>query len=715
MDRYVRSAMPLPSEVSLPTLREDLTVVDGQVDESGNPTWVVYDALRHRHYRIDGVAREILSVWRDCRTLEELHARISARGTTAVEVGDIEKIIQFLKYNKLCRSDADGTWQALAVELQYLRGSIASYLFHNYLFFRIPLWQPQSFLLRSLPHIRWLAHPAVIALVLGLGLLGLYLTSRQWDAFVSTFQYAFRWEGAVSALICLVVVKCCHELGHAYAAVNFGARVPTIGVAFMMLTPMLYADISDTWQLRDQRQRASVALAGVLVEAAIACLAILAWSFLPEGPIRSAAFFLSVVSLVGSLFINLNPLMRFDGYHLLSDVLGVDNLQERSFALARWKLREWLFGWEKECEEQLPLWMHNFFIGFAIATWVYRFFLFLGIALLVYHFCFKALGLVLFAVEIWYFIARPVVSEVKIWWQERKEIRSQRRFRYSAAALCLMILGFVYPWSSRVELQAIVEPAEFVRVYAPRAAKVVDVAARSGQYVNAGDVLVRLEAPELDKEIALSRVQLRLAKLQFARRIADASDREESLELERRISALNLKISGFLKEQEEFVVRAPLSGSIVELNGELHGGRWLSTKELLVAIAVPDRLVARGYVAEGDLGRLSKDSEGMFVSDAAQRPVMKGRIAEIGLAGSKDIEILELASQYGGRVGVQSDDKRRLIPVVAQYPVRLVFTESAGALDLINRGVVVLSGKPESLAGRVGRNIAAVLIRESGF
>ena len=115
--------------------------------------------------------------------------------------------------------------------------------------------------------------------------------------------------------------------------------------------------------------------------------------------------------------------MRFDGYFLLSDALNLPNLHERSFALGRWWLRERLFGFQEPMPELQPRGRHAFLIGFAFATWLYRLVLFVGIALLVYHLFFKALGLLMMAVELGWFIAMPMTRELKQWWLRREALR----------------------------------------------------------------------------------------------------------------------------------------------------------------------------------------------------------------------------------------------------------------------------------------------------
>ena len=139
--------------------------------------------------------------------------------------------------------------------------------------------------------------------------------------------------------------------------------------------------------------------AGILVELAIAAWATLAWTLLPDGPLRGSMLLVATTTWVSTLLVNASPFMRFDGYFLLSDMIGVPNLHERSFALAKQLLRKALFGYEDpDPEPGLGQKTKRAMMIFAVATWTYRLVLFLGIAVVVYNLFFKHLGIFRFAV-----------------------------------------------------------------------------------------------------------------------------------------------------------------------------------------------------------------------------------------------------------------------------------------------------------------------------
>ncbi len=338
----------------LPELRPELRLAKGAAGYSGEPSWLIQDPIQGRNIQLDLASYETLAHWRESPTLDALVARVNANGRVSVDRSTVEKLVEFLHQNNLTVAPAKDGWRYYKTQREKQRHAPHTWLLHNYLFFRIPFWRPQHFLDRTLPAVRWLAAPAVQWMIAVAGLIGIYLVSRQWEDYLSTYQDFVSLEGIVLGALTLAGIKSAHELGHAYVAVNYGCRVPTMGAAFMLLAPMLYTDVSDAWKLRDRRQRMLIDSAGVRVELAIAAIALFMWPFLPEGPLKGAAFMLSAISLLTSLMINLNPFMRFDAYYLLSEFLQVENLQARAFAVGRWKLREWLFDLRHACPEEFP-------------------------------------------------------------------------------------------------------------------------------------------------------------------------------------------------------------------------------------------------------------------------------------------------------------------------------------------------------------------------
>ncbi len=327
----------------LPRLREELDLLPGPTLPDGQPSWTLHDPVRNQFFRIDWPTLEILRRW-DLDDPTLIAADVSGQTTMSVEAEDVLGVAQFLVQHQLVLASSPDASRKLAQQWTRMQGTALNWLLHHYLFFRIPLLRPDAWLTRWLPVARQFGSRTFAWVTVLAFVLGLTQVVRRWDVFSASLVDTFNLEGLLAYGVALVFVKLLHELGHAFTAKHYGCRVPTMGVAFLVMWPVAYTDTNETWRLTNRFQRLRVACAGIATELVIAVWATLAWALLPAGGLQSAAFVLATTSWVATLAINASPFMRFDGYFILMDALDMPNLHGRSFALARWKLREWLFG-----------------------------------------------------------------------------------------------------------------------------------------------------------------------------------------------------------------------------------------------------------------------------------------------------------------------------------------------------------------------------------
>ena len=206
---------------------------------------------------------------------------------------DVATLIEFLQLNQLTiQSHTQQSQEYLTRHQKYNAGRWKRF-FNHYLFFRIPLFRPDAFLNRTYPAVKKLCSSTFLYLILLISFLGIYFVSRQWDAFFNTFLHFFTLQGILFYVVALIGTKIIHELGHAYTAKHYGCRVPSMGIAFMIMMPMLYSDMTDTWRLKSKKERIHIAAAGMINELLLAGICLFIWSFLPDGTLKSICFFYS--------------------------------------------------------------------------------------------------------------------------------------------------------------------------------------------------------------------------------------------------------------------------------------------------------------------------------------------------------------------------------------------------------------------------------------
>lgn len=700
---------------ALPPLREEIHCLAGPAGFDGAPTWTLHDPANNRFYRIGWPEFEILSRWR-LAVPQAIADAIGRETTLAVSAEQVADLGKFLMAHNLLRAEGPAGLEGLRRQAAARRIGVGEWLLHNYLFFKIPLVRPDAWLARCYPRLAWLYSGRCAALFGLCALLALFLLSRQWDAFLNTFPYFFNWLGLAQWFLALALAKTLHEFGHALTAHRYGCRVPTMGVAFMVMYPMLYTDASEAWRLVSRRQRLAIAGAGVAAELGLAVVAALAWSFLPDGPARGGAFLLATSTWIVTLAVNLSPFMRFDGYYLLADWLGVDNLQARAFAYARWRMRTWLFGLDWPAPEILPPRMARFFAVYAWGTWLYRFFLFLGIAVLVYHFSFKLLGLLLMAVEIGWFIVRPIVSELRVWWSLSGHDIGQGRRLTGLAALLGVAALLLLPWQGYTTAPAMIRAEQYAEIVLPRAGRLESFPVAAGQSVKRGELLARLSSPELDYQASDAGSQGRA----LAWQLAYQGLRQELLQRRRvllkELESAAAKQAGTQEQQAELTLSAPFDGVALDVNDALQVGQWLPAGEAMLIVADPGAWLVEAYLAEEDLLPAEQAVSGWFYPDDPVAAPVACRVERIDRGGSARIPDA-LASSYGGELAARPDRQGLQIPERAVYRIvlRPIQAPSRSVFPGVRRGSVRLDTPAVSLLSKAWRRVATVVVRESGF
>lgn len=705
------------SATAWPLLREDLALLPGPSLPDGQPSWTLHDPARNLFFRIDWPSFEMLRRWRlgDGQRI----ARDIAQNTTLnLYADDVSGLARFLEQNQLVQPRPGDSARHMAERWAAMRSSWLKWLVHHYLFFRVPLVRPDAWLTRWQPVADRLASAGFLWLTLAALLSGLVQVVRHWESFTASLVDTFNLEGLAAYGVALFVVKALHELGHAFTAKRHGCRVPTMGLAFLVMWPVAYTDTNEAWKLSSAWQRLHVAAAGIATELVIAAWATLAWALLPDGALRSAAFVLATTSWVATLAINASPFMRFDGYFILADALDMPNLHERSFALARWQLREGLFGLKEAPPEHFSPWRHRSLVAFAWLTWLYRLVLFIGIALMVYHLFFKLLGIVLFVIEIVWFILKPVQSEWRAWRERAGAIRASRRTRRTLLGLGLGLLLMTVPWPLSVSASALLRPMNVWPIHAPAGAYLAQLPVAHGSRVSAGQTLVHLASPALG-----ARVRAALARVERLRRQAGTAafaeeSRQQWLSMHESLVTAESELDALHAETRRLTPVAPWPGVVLDLDPDLQPGQWVARDErLAILVQENSSWMVETWLDEDDVARIQVGAKARFHRDSGIGGTVALKVSAIDKDTSRVLARPELAAVNGGHVLVRHSNQQ-LVPERAIYRVQLeVMGAPADVGDASQswRGRVAIEANSQAMAARYVRQLLMVLVRELGF
>jgi putative peptide zinc metalloprotease protein len=690
----------------LPPLREDLRLNAAAAGGNGAPAWVIEDFVVNRFYRIGWLEFECLLRWHlPPRVIcEQIHARTALRP----EVGQVLDLQRFLMQHHLLRTRPQAMDRAHAQDHgpAWLRWK---WWLHHYLFFRVALLHPQHHLQRWNRVFGWLFNPWTAVVVMAASLLGVILVLHQWDTFRHAVVESFSREGLLSFALALIVAKSLHELGHALVATRLGLRVGHMGIAFVVLWPMLYTDTGQTWRLRSARQRLAIASAGIVTELSLAGLSTLGWALCDPGPLRNGLLYLATTSWLLSLALNASPFMRFDGYFILSDLLDFPNLHERASAMARVALRRWVAGFEEDWPEPFSSGRRRWLITFAALTWLYRLVLFLGIAYAVYLLFFKLLGIVLFSVELCWFIGLPVYREMKHWWAQRHLIPARRR-GWSWATMALLLLLLAVPWRADVDADGVARAEHQLRVYAPYPARLQSIKPE-GQ-VLAGDTLAILDDPDIASRAATGDANARSYEARLAGLIADPAGYAEAAATRQRRGVQIEEARSARSEIARLSLKSAFAGVWMDTNPDLQAGQWVGSDELLGVLIDPATWQVDAYVAQDQVQHLALGNRIRFYPDG-QPGYITGTLLAIGSARANRLSHRMLSAHFGGPVAT-APAPNELAPTGALFQL-LVQLDAPLAEHKETRGHLKISGERRSVISAAASSVFAVFLRESGF
>ncbi|UBO72956.1 HlyD family efflux transporter periplasmic adaptor subunit [Aeromonas rivuli] len=696
-----------PADFPLPALRDDLQLCPTGRNPDGEPAWLIQDKVVNRFYRIGWFEFECLVRWAG-QTPRRLQQAIAAETALHPEVEQILGFCQFLERHQLLRPNPQAV-ERLRLASEGKAWLTGRWWLHHYLFFRVPLLRPQARLQALASRLGWLFHPLTGWLVVGASLLGILLVLQQWDQFSHAVVESFSLDGLLSFALALALAKTLHEMGHALVATRQGVRVAHMGIAFVVLWPMLYTDTSESWKLAHSRQRLAIASAGILTELALAGLATLGWALCADGALRNGLLYLATTSWILSLALNASPFMRFDGYFILSDLLNFPNLHERASALARVAMRRRLLGLMEPWPEPFPASKRRLLITFAMVTWLYRLVLFLGIAVAVYLLFFKLLGILLFCVEISWFILLPVWREIKHWWQERAKVARPRRLWLGLILITLFTL-LALPWHSEIKGSGVARAERQLPVFTPFPAQ-LDALRPTGP-VKAGEPLLQLVDPDLAWKVQSNEQSIQSYGARLGGMVDDPLGLNEQTATKERLRVQYREASATRAEIARLKLQAPFDGLWLDVDPQWQPGQWLNSEQAVGILIDPDHWQLDAYVAADDVARLQLGSPVRFYPDGVPTPLL-GTLVDIAPTRAGKIKYPMLSSHFGGPIATNNQGQD-LVPTQTLFLVRVQLNQAPASLRE-TRGKVVLSGSERSLLGEAATQLASVLLRESGF
>lgn len=562
------------------------------------------DSMGNRFFRIRPPAYQFLCELERTATVGEAWERsLDASPEEAPGQGEIVRLLSQLHQAGLLRSDLEGDVASIfATQDKEHRKKVAQQ-WSSLLFIRIPLFNPDRFLKRTLPYVRWLISGFGVVLWLVVFGLAVKVITENWSQFRVESGNILGAHNIFWLYAAMIVIKGFHEYGHGYFCRKYGGEVPQMGIMLLLLNPLPFVDASSSWAFREKKKRILVAAAGMIVEVFLASVAAIIWTNTGQGLTHTIAHNCIVIASIGTLLFNLNPLLRFDGYHILSDILEVPNLQKRASRTTLYLMERYFFRLPTAVNPAETRTETFWLVFYFFAAFFYRILLLTGIVLLVSHW-FYLIGVLLAFVFGFLWLVLPVLKAVKyLCTSPRIEARRGRAAVVSFGLVaCLFAIITLIPVPYHFRAEGVVRSDPFARVFAGASGELREVLIPSGSVVEKGQALVRMTSFELDRQLEL--VDLDILKTTAQRRETFQSDPVRYLSLAGYLELKRSEREKIILDREALVVLAPESGLWIAQELTVKAGTTLARGTELGTIQGEESHYLAAEVRQADGDRL---------------------------------------------------------------------------------------------------------------
>jgi putative peptide zinc metalloprotease protein len=680
----------------------------------GTVWYVLQNHSTGKFHRFTPIANLIIGLMNGIRTVQEIWDIACVRlGDDVPSQDEVIKLLSDLHKADVLQSDAPPDIGELGQRRkQHERNRWKQYL-GNPLSLRFPLFDPEAALQWALPWIRpffgWLG-AAVWLVTVGWALV---MIAMHWTELTSdVVDRVFSVENLLLIWLVFPLIKLLHEFGHAAAAKIGGGEVHEMGVMLLVLMPVPYVDASSATAFRDKRSRMLVGSAGMLVELFIAAIAVFAWVHLEPGTERAIAYNVILVAGLSTLLFNVNPLLRYDGYYILSDFLEIPNLGQRSNDYLGYLANRYLFGIDGGSSPVSAPGERGWFVFYAIGSFIYRMFMMVSIALLVAS-KFFFVGVVLAVWAMANMLVIPLSKKLSYLFYSPRLAAKRQRAVFVTCGMTLLLLGIVLwlPAPSSTRAEGVIWAPEQAQVRAKVDGFISTILAKPDQQVHAGEVLIKCEDPELEARAKVLEAQIAeldarySAAIQTKRVQADVIN-DQKMQL---VSALQLA----RQRQSELQVRSPSDGQFVMQDSQNANGRFAQRGDVLGYVMNAAATTVRVVVpqADGDIVRRWTRRVEIRPAGRLGEPI-QARIQREVPAATDELPSMTLSLQGGGKIGLDPSKTGDGKALEKLFVFDLDLLTGAPANYIGGRIYVRFEHEPEPLGYQWYRDVRRVFLKK---
>ncbi len=710
----------------------------------GRSYWIVKDPVGLNYFRFQEEEYALLN-WLDGDvSLDELKDRFEGEfPPQKITLEELQQFLGMLHRSGLVIAAVGGQGKQLLKRRRERRRKEFLGALANILCIRFKGFDPERFLNWLYPLVSWFYTPVAVIGCILLGISALTLVMVQFHVFTSrlpAFHEFFSFQNALLLSLTLGVTKVMHEFGHGLMCKHFGGECHEMGIMVLVLTPCLYCNVSDSWLLPNKWARAAIGAGGMYVELVLASIATWIWWFSEPGLLNHLCLNIMFVCSVSTVIFNANPLLRYDGYYILSDISEIPNLRQKSTAVLSRKLGEWFLGLEQPEDPFLPERNQIFFALYSVAAAIYQWVVVYSILFFLYHvfkpYRLEKIGQLLALASLWGLIVMPLYQLGKFFYVPGRleKVKKARMFASLTAVIAILLAVFLIPLPHTVLAIMEVQPhgADPVYVNATKGGCLTEVDVKAGQTVVKGQRLAVLENKDLDMEIAklLAKETEYDVKLRSLKKLNlyEHKSPETIAQLQRALDSVGKQRKEEEADRARLTLKADRDGTVLPPpptpathQEQIEGGQlpsWSGTpldeesyrpflKEgvLFCLVGDPRKMEAVLVIDQGDIDFVKEDQEVDLKFDALPHDTLHGKIERISVSNLK-ITPRRLSTKAQGELASKTDPETGVeTPQSASYQAIVPITDDEGVMLVGLRGRAKIHTAPLSLGARLWRFI----------
>lgn len=678
----------------------------------GEVWYLLQDPVSSQVHRFTPAARLVIAAMDGKRSVEDLWELANRHlGEEAPTQDEIINLLGQLHAADLLQSDVTPDVTEVFDRGERHEKAQRRRTYMNPMAVRIPLWDPDRFLNRIEAFTRLLWSRWGALLWLAVVVPALILLPPHWQDLTSNFSdRVLAVDNLLLLWLVFPVIKALHEFGHASATKAGGGEVHDIGLILLVLIPVPYVEASAATAFKSKYERALVGAAGMMFELFIAAVAFYLWLLVEPGVTRAVMFNIMLVAGVSTLAFNGNPLLRYDGYYILADLIEMPNLANRSLRYWEYLIKRYAFGVHDAEQPQASRAEKAWFMLYGPASSIYRILVTIAIALFIAG-EFFFIGVIL---AIWAVVAMAVVPVIKgvQHLRDSPSLRAHRRraIAVTAGTLAMIVLFlFVIPMPFRSNAEGVVWFYEEAMVRAGSNGFVDEFLVKPGTRVAKGDALVRSSEPALEAQLRLS--EARVAELEASYSAEFVQDRAKSGILREQMESERAALDRIRERAQGLTARANTDGVFIAPEADNMPGRYFRKGELLGYVIEKGHPLARVMVAQDAVDMVRLDTDQVTVRHV-HRPdmVAEGRIVRRTSAGIEYLPSRALSTEGGGQITTDPRDQKGVKMMQRMFQFDIELADDADAAFFGERVYVRFNHEMEPLALQWYRGIRLLFL-----